>query len=96
MERLAVTARLRPGTAEDAARLIGEGPPFDPAEAGFDRHAVFLGNDYVIFVFEGEDAGRRVAELVNDPVRAAALSSWAPYLEGTPALAREAYTWERS
>ena len=94
MERLAVMARLRPGTAEDAARLIGAGPPFDPAEAGFERHAVFLGNDYVVFVFEGEDAGRRVAELLNDPVPAAAFSSWAPYLEGTPTLAHEAYTWE--
>jgi hypothetical protein len=30
MQRIAVIAKLRPGAAEEAARLIELGPPFDP------------------------------------------------------------------
>jgi hypothetical protein len=53
--RLVVTLKLRKGTQERAAKLIAAGPPFDPADLGLARHAVYLGDELVIFAFEGED-----------------------------------------
>jgi len=94
VERLVVTLRLRKGTQERAARLIAGGPPFDPADLGLARHEVYLGNDLVIFAFEGEDVEERVRALINDPVRSASFAAWVPLLVGRPALAHEVYYWE--
>ena len=94
MERLVVTLKLRKGTQERAAELIAAGPPFDPASIGLARHAVYLGDDLVIFAFEGEAVEEQVRALINDPVRAASFARWAPLLAGRPALAHEAYHWE--
>lgn len=94
VERLVVTLRLRKGTQERAAELIAAGPPFDPADLGLARHAVYLGNDLAIFAFEGEDVEERVRMVVNDPVRSASFAAWVPLLAGRPALAHEVYYWE--
>ena len=94
VERLVVTLKLRKGTQERAAKLIAGGPPFDPAVLGLARHAVYLGNDLVIFAFEGEDVDQRVRVVVNDPVRSASFAAWVPLLAGRPALAHEIYYWE--
>ena len=96
MERLVVTLKLRDGMQERAADLIAAGPPFDPADLGLRRHSVYLGDDLVIFVFEGEDVERRVSAFVNDPVPSASFAAWTPLLAGTPALAHKAYHWEAS
>ena len=93
MQRIAVIAQLQPGSAEQAKRLIADGPPFDPADLGLTGHDVYLGQTTVVFVFEGPDVERRVAELVNDPARSASFSAWAPMLAGPPTLARSAYHW---
>jgi hypothetical protein len=94
VERLVVTLKLRKGTHERAAELIAAGPPFDPAQLGVARHAVYLGSDIVIFAFEGEDVEERVRVLINDPVRSASFVVWVPLLAGRPALAHEVYYWE--
>lgn len=96
MERLCVTARLKPGAAERAAELVASGPPFDPGELGLSRHAVYLSDREVAFVFEAPEVEWLVEELVNDPVRSAAFGAWTPLLEGAPRLAREAYFWRRT
>ena len=95
MERLVVTARLRRGAAERARELVAAGPPFDPDEIGFSRHGVYLSGGEVVFVFEGGGVEWLVEGILNDPVRSASLSAWAPLLEGRPRLAREAWYWER-
>jgi hypothetical protein len=95
VQRLAVIAHLKSGSHDDAQRLIQEGPPFDPAELGFDRHFVFLGGDDVVFVFEGENVHLVLDALANDPARSAAFAAWGPVLAGTPRLAHETYSWER-
>lgn len=94
MERLVVTLRLRKGTQERAAELIASGPPFDPADLGLFRHAVYLGDDLAIFAFEGEEVEERVRVVINDPVRSASFAAWVPLLAGRPALAHEVYYWE--
>lgn len=96
IERLVVTLKLRKGTEEQTAELIAAGPPFDPAELGLARHAVYLGGDLVIFTFEGEEVEQRVRSLINDPVRSAAFTHWAPLLAGRPALAHEVFYWEET
>jgi hypothetical protein len=92
--RLVVTLKLRKGLQERAAKLIAAGPPFDPADLGLARHAVYLGNDLVIFAFEGKDVEERVRMVIDDPVRSASFAAWVPLLAGRPALAYEVYYWE--
>jgi hypothetical protein len=94
VERLVVTLKLRKGTQERASKLIAAGPPFDPADLGLARHAVYLGDDLVIFAFEGEDVEQRVRVVIDDPVRSASFTSWVPLLAGPPALAHEIYYWD--
>ena len=93
-EQVAVVARLREGAVAQARELIAQGPPFDPTAMGFDRLAVYLSPGEVIFHFEGTDAARKLADVMDDMVVSAAFGAWASLLEGTPRLAHESYFWE--
>ena len=93
-ERMAVVAKLQPGSRDRAAQIIAGGAPYELGAAGFLRHSVFLAETAVIFVFEGPGIEERVRALVDDPTRSAVFSVWGPLLEGTPALAREEFYWE--
>ncbi len=94
-ERVVVVARLKDGSHERAVELIAAGPPFDPEEHGFVRHAVYLSSGDVVFLFEGPEAGRRVSDLVNDQVTSAFFTQWAPLLDRSPQLAHESYFWSK-
>jgi hypothetical protein len=94
VERLVVTLRLREGTQAQASELIAAGPPFDPADFGLARQAVYLGDDLAIFAFEGEDVEQSVASLINDRVSSASFGAWMPLLADSPSLAHEVYYWE--
>lgn len=65
-ERYVLAARLKPGVARAAEELLAAGPPFDPADAGFTRHAAYLGDDHVFLVFEGEAAHSKALRLANE------------------------------
>jgi len=93
-KRVAVIATLLPGSRERAAQILAKGAPYGLALAGFRRHSVFLAEETVVFVFEGPGIEGFVRDLVDDPVRSAAFSIWAPLLEGTPVLAHEEFYWE--
>lgn len=98
MERLALVARLKPGSQSRAEELIAKGPPFDPQEGGFVRHSVFLSASEVVFVFEAHEVEWLVDALVGDPFQwmvAEALDAWRPLVEGSPRIAREKFSWER-
>ena len=95
-DRLAVIARLRPGSRERTIEILAEGAPYELGKAGFRRHSVFLAEEDVVFLFEGAGIEELVRDLVNDPTRSAPFSVWGPLLEGTPALAREEFYWEAS
>lgn len=97
MSRFAIVARLKPGTEPRAAELLRNGPPFDPAERGFERHAVYLSATEVVFVFEGREAEWIVSDLVDDPFSwlvSAALDAWRPLIDGQPRIARPQYAWQ--
>jgi hypothetical protein len=93
-ERVAIIARLLPGSRDRAAEILAKGPPYGLALAGFHRHSVFLADEAVVFVFVGPRVEGLVRGLVNDRARSAAFSAWAPLLDGTPVLAREEFYWE--
>ena len=92
--RFAVVARLRPGAEERAQELVAGGPPFDPGTLGLSRHAVYVSYSEVVFVFEGDAAEQVVSELVDGPVRLAALDTWGELVEGPPRVARQSFFWE--
>ncbi|HSS74328.1 MAG TPA: hypothetical protein VLK53_12260 [Gaiellaceae bacterium] len=94
MQRIAVIARLRPGSEDEARKLIESGPPFSLAELGLRSHDIYLGQGTVVFVFIGPDVEREGVELLNDPVRSASFSAWGPLLEGAPSIAQPVYHWE--
>ena len=98
MKQLAITARLKSGAEPCAAELIAKGPPFDPAESGLSRHAVYLSAGEAVFVFEGPEVEWIVDGMIQNPfewVVLAAFEAWRPLLEGQPRIARPAYAWER-
>ena len=92
MQRIAVVATLRPGTAEQAAKLIELGPPFDPLGIGLERHMVFLAADTAIFVFEGGNPHAVLAALTRDNGQSM-LGAWESLVDGTPKIGREVYSW---
>ena len=93
-ERVAVVATLLPDSRERATEIIAKGAPYGLRLAGFRRHSVFLAEEAVVFVFEGQGIEGLVRNLVNDPSVSAAFGAWAPLLQGTPVLAREAFYWQ--
>lgn len=95
MNRIVVTAKLRPGTEERARELLAAGPPFDPGRAGLTRHSVYARGDLVAFVFEGDDLRRTLPALLNDRLRAGAFAPWAALLAEQPRLAHPVYHWEK-
>jgi nucleotide-binding universal stress UspA family protein len=94
MNRIAVTARLRPGAEARARELLAVGPPFDPGRVGLARHSVFMRGDLVLFVFEGEDLERTLPALLNDRLSSGALAASGPLLAEEPRLAHAAYHWD--
>jgi hypothetical protein len=84
-----VTARLKPGAAAEALELLREGPPFDLAGSGLDRHMAFVGDDELVLVFEGEGAEEKTGRLLEGAGPLGQL------IEGEPCLRREVFSWER-
>src|SRR3954451_21597590 len=68
MNRLMIVARLVDGAHEDAEALIAYGPPFDPDDLGFHRHAAYLAAGEVVFLFEAPQVEWIVNDLVDDPI----------------------------
>jgi hypothetical protein len=99
MEQLAIVARLKEGAETEAAQLLANGAPFDPAESGFERHTVYLSAGEVVFVFEGHEVEWLVDAIATEPFHwdvTAAFDRWRDLVEGPPRIARPAYAWERS
>lgn len=94
MDRLMIVARLNAGKRDEAEALLRQGPPFDPAELGFERHSVYLTPSEVVFLFEAPEVQWIVDDIVDDPVLSAALAPRA-LVDGPPRIAHERYFWVR-
>ena len=95
MNRLMIVARLVEGAHEDAEALIAKGPPFDPDDLGFQRHAAYLTAGEVVFLFEGLQVEWILNDVVDDPIVAETFGPWKDLIEGTPRLAHERFYWSR-
>lgn len=92
-QQFAVVLPLREGARGEACRLIGEGPPFDPALASLERHLVFLGEREAVFVFEGSGAPRSIRDLLSRPGVLKAALAWRPLLAGPPRVLEGIFSW---
>jgi len=95
MNRLMIVARLNPDAHDEAEALLRNGPPFDPEELGFHRHAAYLTAAEVVFVFEAPEVEWIVNDIVDDHVLSAAFGPWHKLIEGTPRIAHERFFWSR-
>lgn len=98
MQQLAIVVPLRKGADKRAAELLAAGAPFDPGEAGFERHAVYLTGSEAVFVFEGPEVEWRLDDLVyvaSHPLLRDSLNEWAKLVDGQPRRARRVYSWSR-
>ena len=98
MEQLAIVARLKPGAEDEARKLIEEGPPFEIADTGLERHTVYLSAGEVVLVFEGHEVEGVVDSMIEDPFRPAlsdAFASWRPLVEEQPRIARPVFSWQQ-
>jgi hypothetical protein len=93
-ERVAIVAQLTPDSHERARNILEGGAQYDLADAGFERHSIFLAEQTVVFVFEGRAVGGAIRDLLNDPAMSGLFSAWGPLLDGTPRLAHEEFHWE--
>jgi len=86
---------LREGVHEQAEALLAAGPPFDPEELGFHRHAAYLTAGEVAFLFEAPEVERIVKDIVDDVAISAAFGPWQKLIDGLPRLAHERFYWSR-
>jgi len=95
LSRIAVVLPLKEGARERAVAILEHGPPFDPEEAGLERHHVFLTDHEAVFVFEA-DAADAVDRLVSDTTLWAVAAAWKELVAGPPRLAQDVYSWVRA
>jgi hypothetical protein len=77
-DRVAVVVPLATGTEDDVRALVAKGPPVDPGELGLRMHEVWLDerSHAVVFVFEGDDARRKVERAARRPALWRAGLAW--------------------
>lgn len=79
MERVVLIAPLRPDARERVLELLEEQASQKPITT---RIGIFLSETDVVFFFEGAGADEAVREVLNDPVRSAAIAPWLPLFNG--------------
>jgi hypothetical protein len=89
---VAVLAEIRPGKRDQLLRVLAQGPPFDPAESGFDEHAVLVGDRDVVFLFRGPHAEASVHKLAASGVAMVHLAKLGSPV-GSPRIVRGAFHW---
>jgi hypothetical protein len=99
IKQVVVVFHLHEGAELDATRLAAAEPPFDPAEAGFTRLAVYVTRGEAIFVLEGEETVWREDALVDDFLRPALrerLDEWRKLADVQTWPAQPMFFWEAS
>ena len=99
MKQAVVVFHLHEGAELEATKLAAADPPFDPAEAGFTRVAVYVTQRQVIFVLEGEEPLWHEDELTHDFLRPALrerLDEWRELAEVQTWPAQPIFFWEAS
>jgi hypothetical protein len=91
-----VQVPIRSGRRERVCELVRDGPPFDPATVPeLVRHHVFVGDNDVVFMFEGHDVKHAIERLLRSPTVWMAAAAWKDCIAGRPTLIDPHYSWER-
>jgi hypothetical protein len=88
-----IVVPLRKRALAEAAALIEQGPPFDLAALGIERHDVLLSEREVIFLFEGRQLAETMQRLLRDRSVWQAASGWSRVIAGRPRLAEQRFGW---
>lgn len=88
----AVVVPLRQGKRDEVALLLEQGPPFDPNEAGLERHQVFLSDQEAVFVFDLAP-GSSFERLLSDTSVWIAAAAWHDLVAGPPRVATPSFSW---
>lgn len=92
--RIAFTARIQRSERAHLEQRFRGGPPFDPERAGFDHHAVFLGDEDIVFLFEGDNPLTAVRRLEAEPGLFRDVIKLAGKVK-SPHFLEEVYSWTR-
>lgn len=90
VERVEVVVPLTRGSDQRVRELVLAGPPFDPGSHGLRRHDVFLGDEDVVFVFEGPEVRQSLERTLAEPSLWRAGLAWRGCIAGRPRFADHA------
>lgn len=85
-ERVELLVPIKRESCAEVRRLIANGPPFDPAELGLDRHDVYVSDTQVWFVFEGTCVHDTLQRTLTDAGVWRAGLAWRSCISGRPRL----------
>jgi hypothetical protein len=88
-------ARLKRGAAATAQQLLLQGPPLELGASRLERHMVFLSEEELVLVFEGERADEEASRFLQSSDAVEGTDRLGELLEDPPALLREVFSWER-
>ena len=94
MGQLVIVVPLKPGSREEARRLIAQGPPIALDETDFTRHEVHLSDDEAVFVFESP-TGPTLSLPAEDPTLHRLAEEWEAIMDGQPRKAETVFAWTR-
>jgi hypothetical protein len=93
---VAVEVPIRRGHRDRVRELVRHGPPFDPAAVpALESHDVYVGSDYVIFIFRGENVRDAVEKLMHTRSVWTAAAAWTQSIAGRPYILEHGYAWHR-
>lgn len=95
MRRVVITAPLKSGSAAQVREILKEGPPFALSDTPLERHEVYLGDDELVFLFEGPGAEDVAIGLFAEPEVLGRALRIEEHLAGEAHLPREVFSWER-
>ena len=93
VEQIAVVVPVKPDAVDAARALVAQGPPFDLADNGLERHEIFFVGNEAIFVFSGADACESVRRILRDATVWSVAEQWEGFLAGPPRLAEASFAW---
>jgi hypothetical protein len=85
-ERVTVIVPLKAGHDDRAKELVAQGPPFDPAGLGLERHEVFISAREAVFVFSGPHVREKLEHATRNPALWRAGLAWRACIAGRPRL----------
>jgi hypothetical protein len=94
-DQISIVAQIRPGKRAELERLLEQGPPFDLAAEGFERHEVFVGDTDVVFVFTGPGAMSQLQRMAASRTLFAHVLEMAD-LVSSPRVLNRTFDWERA